>query len=76
MRKKLLGIVFAGALLLGAAVPAFAGPPARVDICHVPPGNPENARVITVSERAVDAHEAHGDDVDLADDTTDPCGVL
>ena len=33
----------------------------RVTICHVPPGNPENARTITVSIHAVPAHLAHGD---------------
>ena len=33
----------------------------RVTICHVPPGNPENAHTITVSVRAVPAHLAHGD---------------
>ncbi len=32
-----------------------------VTICHIPPGNPENAHTIEVSESAVDAHLAHGD---------------
>ena len=35
----------------------------KVDICHVPPGNPANAHTITVSENAVDAHMAHGDNM-------------
>jgi hypothetical protein len=33
----------------------------KVDICHVPPGNPDNARTISVSANAVAAHLAHGD---------------
>ena len=30
-------------------------------ICHVPPGNPENAHSIEVEDGAVDAHLRHGD---------------
>ena len=30
-------------------------------ICHIPPGNPSNAHLITISENAVPAHRAHGD---------------
>ncbi len=33
----------------------------RVTICHIPPGNPDNAHTITVSIKAVPAHLAHGD---------------
>ena len=33
----------------------------KVTICHVPPGNPENAHTIRVSENAVQAHLDHGD---------------
>jgi hypothetical protein len=34
----------------------------KVTICHIPPGNPENAHTITVGESAVAAHlENHGD---------------
>ncbi|MCH8878385.1 MAG: FG-GAP repeat protein [Planctomycetes bacterium] len=32
-----------------------------VTICHIPPGNPENAHTITVGVDAVPAHLAHGD---------------
>ena len=38
-----------------------ADPDAKVTICHVPPGNPENAHEITVGASAVPAHFAHGD---------------
>jgi hypothetical protein len=33
----------------------------KVKICHIPPGNPDNAHTIEVSENAVDAHLDHGD---------------
>jgi len=31
-------------------------------ICHIPPGNPGNAHLITIGKPAVRAHEAHGDE--------------
>ncbi len=36
-------------------------PPAKVSICHIPPGNPDNAFTISVGASAVAAHMAHGD---------------
>ena len=33
----------------------------KVLVCHIPPGNPENAHVIEISENALPAHLAHGD---------------
>lgn len=33
----------------------------KVQICHVPPGNPSNAHTIVVGQPAVDDHLAHGD---------------
>jgi hypothetical protein len=33
----------------------------KVTICHIPPGNPGNAKTITVGADAVNAHLAHGD---------------
>lgn len=33
----------------------------KVDICHVPPGNPENTHTLNVSVNAVKAHLSHGD---------------
>jgi hypothetical protein len=35
----------------------------KVDVCHIPPGNPDNAHTITISERAVEVHLDHGDHV-------------
>jgi hypothetical protein len=33
----------------------------KVTICHVPPGNPDNARTIEVDPESVEDHLAHGD---------------
>lgn len=33
----------------------------KVTICHIPPGNPGNAHLITISVNALHAHRAHGD---------------
>ena len=46
-------------VLIFGVVSADAGP--KVTICHIPPGNPENAHAIVVGEPAVDAHLNHGD---------------
>jgi hypothetical protein len=40
----------------------------KVSLCHIPPGNPGNARVISISPDDVEAHLAHGDTLE-----TDPC---
>ena len=41
--------------------PCEEGPNGKVTICHVPPGNPDNAHTISVSPNAANAHLAHGD---------------
>ncbi len=41
--------------------PPVDGSSAKVELCHVPPGNPENAHTISVAEDALEAHLAHGD---------------
>ncbi len=45
------------------------GKGSKVEICHIPPGNPSNAHTLSVSASAVDAHLAHGD-------VLGPCGAL
>jgi hypothetical protein len=47
------GLVFLGTMLLSA------GPEPKITICHVPPGNPENAHLITIGQSAWPAHETH-----------------
>jgi hypothetical protein len=41
--------------------PSVAGSGRGVTLCHIPPGNLENAQTIVVGEAAVAAHLAHGD---------------
>ncbi len=64
-----------------AKIPADPNPPIagsegsggkKVEICHVPPGNPDNAHTINVSINALEAHLEHGDllgDCEPAPDT-------
>ncbi len=47
--------------LAAADGPCEEGPNGKVTICHVPPGNPNNAHTISVSTNAADAHLGHGD---------------
>ena len=43
--------------------------PRKVLICHIPPGNPDNAHTICVGAPAVRAHEEnHGDPIGACDD--------
>jgi hypothetical protein len=68
-----------GTFLLGslASILALASPalaPAKVAICHIPPGNPENAHIISVSPHALNAHLGHGDVV-VPEDLTCTAGV-
>ena len=41
--------------------PGYGYGGAKVTLCHIPPGNPDNAHTITVGSPAVPAHLAHGD---------------
>jgi len=47
------------------------------EVCHIPPGNPDNAHTICISESAWDAHLAHGDYLGPceSDDTGDTGGT-
>ena len=61
MRKKM---ALAFVLTVGAAIASLAAQEDKVTICHIPPGNPENAHTIRVGASAVPAHLAqHGDGV-------------
>jgi hypothetical protein len=33
----------------------------KVDVCHIPPGNPDNAHTLTISVNALEVHLEHGD---------------
>lgn len=60
-RDLLALLVLAAGAALCPAVPASAAPASRVDVCHIPPGNPGNFHTIRVSENALSAHLSHGD---------------
>jgi hypothetical protein len=66
--KKKIGFASLLAVLAISAVAAFADSPGKVDVCHIPPGNPANAHIINVSVNAVPAHLAHGDTLGQCDD--------
>jgi hypothetical protein len=51
-------LMFAATLGLGTRLVAQ---PEQITICHVPPGNEDEAHDITISERALPAHLSHGD---------------
>jgi parallel beta-helix repeat protein len=53
--------VFAAAILGTGIQPSTAAPASKVEVCHLPPGNPGNAHTITISTNALTAHLAHGD---------------
>src|SRR5215470_17881207 len=46
---------------------------AKVTICHFPPGNPDNAQVITIGAPAVAPHVALHNDAVCAEGDTDCC---
>lgn len=40
----------------------------KIEICHIPPGNPNNPQTITIAKSALAAHLSHGDHKDECDD--------
>ncbi|MBL4663391.1 MAG: hypothetical protein JKY22_07525 [Flavobacteriaceae bacterium] len=55
----ILAVVSLGLITLTSMYKVDEGP--KVTICHIPPGNPDNAHAITISINALPAHLAHGD---------------
>jgi hypothetical protein len=43
--------------------PVVLAASSQVDVCHIPPGNPDNVHTITISESALGTHLDHGDHV-------------
>lgn len=66
-RKLALAVLLAALAVFGVAV-VSADSQGKVDICHVPPGNPANAHTINVSVNAIPAHLAHGDSLGACGD--------
>ena len=52
---------------LGGPPLAAAAPAAKVEVCHLPPGNKANFHTITISSNALAAHLAHGDYADACE---------
>lgn len=48
-------------ILMFALTASVAWGGAKVQVCHIPPGNPDNFHTLTVSQNAVQAHLGHGD---------------
>jgi hypothetical protein len=69
MQRRTPIVVLVVAVLLVPALSAGAdrGPKEKVEVCHVPPGNPGEAHTITVGGPALQAHLAHGDDEGACD---------
>ncbi len=63
MKRKYAAVVLVIVLASLGAVASVAVGNDKVDICHIPPGNPANAHVINVSVNAIPAHLAHGDNL-------------
>jgi hypothetical protein len=59
--RKALFFIHCGIGIAGFHLPAALAQGAKVDVCHIPPGNPDNAHTITISEDALAAHLEHGD---------------
>jgi hypothetical protein len=59
-RPGKLTFLFVLALFVVGASAAWAGAD-KVQVCHIPPGNPDNFHTISVSQNALQAHLDHGD---------------
>jgi hypothetical protein len=67
LKSKLAAIALVIVLASLSAVASATVGNDKVSICHIPPGNPDNTHVITVSVHAVAAHLAHGDNLGSCD---------
>lgn len=76
--RKALLLIHCCIGIAGFYVPGAIAEEAKVDVCHIPPGNPDNAHTITISENAVSAHLDHGDRLGACDSepTGDPDPTL
>jgi hypothetical protein len=66
--KTTIALLFALTML---SLPSFAG--SKVEICHTPPGNIQQTETITVGEKSLPAHIAHGDKVGSCFQSLCPC---
>ncbi len=64
--KRILNLLVVASGLLAVTTAFFApvvyaAKKPKVDVCHIPPGNPSNYHTININENAVPAHLGHGD---------------
>ena len=59
--KRLYIVTILMSMLAAFGAPAVFAGAVKVDVCHVPPGDPDNFHTITISQNALEAHLAHGD---------------
>ena len=68
-KRKALFFIHCCIGIAGFYAPVAIAQGAKVDVCHIPPGNPDNPQTITISENAVSTHLDHGDYVGACDST-------
>ena len=68
-KRKALFFIHCCIGIAGFYAPVAIAQAAKVDVCHIPPGNPDNPQTITISENAVSTHLDHGDYVGVCDST-------
>ena len=62
MRKLVISLVGTAIFLSIAIGAAFAGGgQTKYEVCHFPPGNPDNSHTVKAGAPAMAAHMAHGD---------------
>ena len=67
MIKRIFSFLLVNMFLGLVVTVVIAGPAPKTEICHIPPGNPDNFQTIVVSMNALPAHLAHGDLVGVCD---------
>jgi hypothetical protein len=75
LRRMVTGFLAFAAVALIVLAPGASAQGEKVTICHIPPGNPENAHSITISVSALQTHlDQHGDSVGECGGSCDgPC---
>ena len=71
MKKLTLFTLLVTVLVAFGAPAILAAPAAKVTICHIPPGTPDNYHTITVGENALPNHLQHGDLLGSCDENLD-----
>ena len=59
--KRVMCILIALVFCLSFSASLLFANGQKVTLCHIPPGNPANAKTIMVDETSVADHLAHGD---------------